>query len=100
MEVYIVKEELLKGLTEEQIAKFRACKGAEEILALAKKEGITLNDEQLEAVSGGTTCSSTQTTCPNCGSSDVIGFGINPTVQCRKCGTMWDPLNYHKLIKV
>lgn len=30
-----------------------ACKSSEEILALAKEEGVQLSDEQLEAVSGG-----------------------------------------------
>ena len=48
-----MREELLKGLTEEQIAKVKACKTQEEMLALAKAEGIELSDEQLEAVSGG-----------------------------------------------
>ena len=37
-----MKEELLKGLTEEQIAKVKACKNQEEILQLAKEEGIEL----------------------------------------------------------
>ena len=31
-----MKEELLKGLTQEQIAKIKACKNQEELLALAK----------------------------------------------------------------
>ena len=48
-----MKEELLKGLTEEQIAKVKACKSQEELLALAKEEDIKLTEEQLEAVSGG-----------------------------------------------
>ncbi len=48
-----MKKELLKGLSEEQIAKVKACKNNDEVLALAKQEGIELNDEQLEAVSGG-----------------------------------------------
>ena len=48
-----MKEELLKGLSEEQIAKVKACKNQEEILKLAKEEGIELTDEQLEAVNGG-----------------------------------------------
>ncbi len=51
--VITMKKELLKGLTEEQIKKVKACKNAEEILALAKAEGVTLSEEQLEAVSGG-----------------------------------------------
>ncbi len=48
-----MREELLKGLTKEQIAKVKACKNSDEILALAKAEGVQLSDEQLEAVSGG-----------------------------------------------
>ncbi|MCR5079430.1 MAG: Nif11-like leader peptide family natural product precursor [Bacilli bacterium] len=48
-----MKKELLEGLTVEQIEKFKACKNSEEVLALAKKEGVELSEEQLEAVSGG-----------------------------------------------
>ena len=52
-----MKEDLLKGLTEEQILKIKECKTSEELLALAKAEGISLTDEQLEAISGGNFCS-------------------------------------------
>ena len=45
--------ELLKGLTEEQIAKVKACNGPGELLKLAKEEGVELTAEQLSAVSGG-----------------------------------------------
>ena len=48
-----MKKELLNGLTKEQIAKVKACKNGEELLKLAKEEGIELSDEQLEAVNGG-----------------------------------------------
>lgn len=48
-----MKKELLKGLTDEQIAKVKACKNGEELLKLAKEEGIELSNEQLEAVNGG-----------------------------------------------
>ena len=64
-----MRKELLKGLTEEQIKKVEACKNSDEILALAKAEGVELNDEQLAAVSGGG-CSSTRK-CPKCGSTNV-----------------------------
>ena len=47
------REELLKGLTKEQLAKIKACKNTEEMLQVAKEEGIELSDEQLQAVSGG-----------------------------------------------
>jgi len=33
--------------------KVRACKSADELVELAKAEGIDLNEEQLEAISGG-----------------------------------------------
>ena len=36
-----MRDELLKGLTEEQIAKVKACKTMEETLMVAKEEGIT-----------------------------------------------------------
>ena len=61
-----MKKELLKGLTEEQIAKAKACKSQEELLKLAKAEGVELTSEQIEAVSGGGCLSSMK--CPNCGS--------------------------------
>ena len=54
-----MKKELLKGLTEEQIAKIRECKSQEELLKLAQEEGIELTDDQLEVVSGGV-CSSSK----------------------------------------
>ena len=63
-----MKEELLKGLTDEQIAKLRECKNHDELLNLAKQEGVELTDEQLEVISGGGVCSSDK--CPNCGSKN------------------------------
>ena len=65
-----MKQDLLKGLSESQIAKIKACHNNEELLSLAKEEGIELNDEQLEAINGG--CSSgTSRKCPYCGSDKV-----------------------------
>ena len=60
-----MRQDLLKGLSEEQIEKIKACKTQEEILSLAKKEGVQLNEEQLAAVSGG------------CGSSSNYGGTAN-----------------------
>ncbi len=100
-EVITMKKELLKGLSEEQIKKVEACKDSEEILNLAKAEGIELTDEQLEAVSGGG-CLNATTKCPECGSKDVKetveeydnpdSGGGGTTVwkyKCRKCGHKW-----------
>ena len=76
-------EDLMPELRE----KIRACGTPEEVLALAKAEGVELTDEQLDQVAGGqgwfnqyyVTCSKcgctiydyeydVPNTCPNCGS--------------------------------
>ena len=85
-----MKEELVKGLTKEQIAKLKACKSSEEVLKAAKEEGIELSDEQLEAVSGGN-CSPAGN-CPFCGSDEVEyspgcwehGDALYHCMKCRK----------------
>ena len=41
-------------ITPELREKAKACKSPEELLALAKKEGYKLSDEEMQAVSGGT----------------------------------------------
>ena len=40
-------------LTPEQMEKARACKSADDLIELAKSEGIELNDDQLDAIGGG-----------------------------------------------
>ncbi len=40
-----MRDELLKGLTEEQIKKVDNCKSTKELLDLAKAEGVELSDE-------------------------------------------------------
>ena len=80
-----MKEELLKGLTDEQIAKLRECKNHDELLNLAKQEGVELTDEQLEVISGGGVCSSDK--CPNCGSKNYTYFstGNGRFCKCQDC---------------
>ena len=53
-------------LTEEQKARVMACKTADELIALAKAEGVELSEEQLDAIAGGDSfwCP-TATSCPN-----------------------------------
>ena len=90
-----MKQELLKGLTEEQIKKVKACKNHEELLSLAKEEDIELTEEQLSAISGGGACSVISDIgdkinpfdCPKCGSNDVKKDGNEYT--CKKCGHKW-----------
>jgi len=97
-----MRAELLKGLTEEQIAKIRACKNQEEILVLAKEEGIELTEDQLEAVSGGacTTTPAKPTTCPYCGADKIMAVEAHNANKpgspiayysciCKKCGSSW-----------
>ena len=75
-----MNKELLEGLTEEHIAKIRACKDQKEILKVAKKKGIELGDEQLEAVRGG--CGKTEIPPrPNCGSTKVLIGGMEKTTR-------------------
>ena len=87
-----MKKELLKGLTEEQIAKVKACKNQEELLKLAKEEGIELSDEQLEAVSGGFCSMHSALQCPNCGSLNVntCEFWDREVFTCNGCGHQWE----------
>lgn len=85
-----MKQDLLKGLTNEQIAKVRACNNTDEILALAKQEGLELTSEQLEAVNGGA-CSNTDNCppCPSCGSTNVkCKYSGNKVsiFKCKDCG--------------
>ena len=68
-----MRKELLKGLSEEQIKKVEACKSSEEILNLAKAEGIELTEEQLEAVSGGGCFRKSKVKCPKCG---ILTIGL------------------------
>ena len=61
-----MRKDLLRGLTEDQIAKVKACDNTGDLLQLAKDEGVELTDEQLSAISGGA-CSSTEETEKNNG---------------------------------
>lgn len=93
----MMKEELLKGLTAEQIAKVRKCKNTAEVLALIEEEdGIELTKEQLAYVSGGgRACDYISSAidyidpfdCPKCGSGNIKKDGNEYT--CKKCHYTW-----------
>ena len=53
-------------LNDEQKAQVMACKTADELVALAKAQGVELSDEQLDSIAGGDSfwCP-TATSCPN-----------------------------------
>lgn len=69
-----------------------ACKNQEEMLALAKAEGIELSDKQLEAVSGGRG-TQTPVLCPKCNKNNfrcTVCFSANDTdCTCLECGHRW-----------
>ena len=93
-----MRKELLKGLTEEQVKKVEACKSSEEIINLAKAEGMELTDELLEAVSGGFKSGGSLRSCRKCHSTDIrvdnYLKGGDKTVHvwytCNKCGYKGD----------
>ena len=90
-----MRKELLEGLTEEQIKRIKDCKNPDEIIALAKEEGIELTDEHLEVINGGSACITTPTSCPKCGTSDITtdyGAGIGYLCVCNQCGHKWKNL--------
>ena len=87
-----MREDLLVGLSKEQIEKVRGCKNSEELLALAKKEGIELSDEQLTAISGGCYNSSSverneidNMTCPKCFMSHCMEKVSDDWYRCKYC---------------
>ena len=91
-----MKKELLKGITEEQIEKAKACKNEKELLTLAQAEGIQLTEEQLETVAGGG-CSETTEPCPKCGSTSIKkehrgnDVHMHTVFICKKCKHEWNP---------
>jgi hypothetical protein len=91
-ENFNMKKELLEGLTEEQITKVKACKNPEELLALAKQEGIELSDEQLSGISGGCYDSSSveryeidEMQCPECLNSHCMEKVSDAWYRCKYC---------------
>ena len=46
-------QEMYDSLSDDLKAKVANCKTADELMTLAKSEGIELTDEQLDAISGG-----------------------------------------------
>ena len=85
-----MKEELFKALSEEQMAKIKDCHNVEELLALAKQEGIELTDDQLEAVNGGCGTTTGYWGCPYCGyrwGAESVGY---PRLRCFGCGRVYN----------
>ena len=90
-------KDLLSGLSDEQIVKVRNCKSHEDLLKMAKEEGIELTDEQLNAISGGGMCSDEMPQewymdCPYCaggkGTLEKLADGI---YLCKNCNKIYRP---------
>lgn len=85
-------DDYIKKLAPELQEKVRACGSAEDLLALAKEEGIPLSDAALEAIAGGDdpnleNC--VQLTCPKCGSHDISENILHAAFHCNACGYEW-----------
>ena len=84
--------------TEEQIAKAKECKSADELLAYMQSEGVELTDEDLDTVSGGAWFGSKDDNgtvkCPKCKSGRVTGYSENLKApmawKCWDCGHTWE----------
>lgn len=64
------------------IEKAKACATPEEVVDMLHKEGVELDDGQLEQISGGGWFGHQ---CPKCGSYDVDSFS-NGRMKCSACG--------------
>ncbi|WII08013.1 hypothetical protein PED39_02115 [Methanomassiliicoccales archaeon LGM-RCC1] len=92
-----MREELLKGLTEEQKEMIKDCRSMEELLSIAKREGVELSEEQLGAVTGG--CGTeVNPVCPNCGCTEfteTMSGGVG-YYECQGCGTKYNGMLQYK----
>jgi hypothetical protein len=94
-----MREELLKGLSKQQIEKASKCKNGKELLALAREEGVELTEEQLKSVNGGA-CVDAEgkkitKACPQCNAA-ATGTYVETTpgdgkyhFACLACGYEW-----------
>ena len=86
-----MREDLLKGLTAEQIAKVRACEDVADLFQLAKDEGVELSEEQLDAINGGGCGQPNKIRCPRCNCERLNKKVSNniTTFTCQDCGYEW-----------
>ena len=57
-------ESIYEGLTDEQKQMAKECKTPEDMIALTNKLGITLSDEELDSIAGGSAWSKDCDHCP------------------------------------
>ena len=81
-----------EDLSPELQAKVEACTTPEELMKLAKAEGLEIPDEQLQEIAGGSWGGSeTPAKCPQCGSANInISIeGRTRVFICRECKHKW-----------
>ncbi len=91
---------LLGNLKPDVREKVKDCNTPEEMLALAKEEGIELTDEDLDMVSGGwgsdDSGSGGGVQCIACGSTNTSGHSVRADTRyveefvCHDCGESWE----------
>lgn len=74
----------LEDLVRENKDRIAACENSEELVELAKTEGVELEDWQLEKVAGGSWDGAPE--CPRCGTDEYTDFECEMGYRCRKCG--------------
>ena len=82
----------IEDLSPEQQEKVMACKSTEELVALAKSEGVELTDEQLNQVAGGAWTRRTAQ-CHKCNSENIAPTGETDlkrgtVYKCNDCGAL------------
>ena len=74
------------NFNERQRARAKACSTPEELLALAREEGLELSDDELDQVCGawGAEAQAPKLKCPSCQGTDLEPQGMH-SYRCRSC---------------
>ena len=64
-------KKMFDGLSDDLKKKVTECRTADELMELAKSEGIELTDDQLDAISGGSVWSCDEDDASNCSEHSV-----------------------------
>ena len=66
--------------------KLKSARSIDELVELAKEEGMELTDEQVEQISGGGVWNHPKS-CPACGKGNIYHYGAE--YFCKDCGHSW-----------
>ena len=85
-----VDKSMLESLTEEERRLVEQAGSAKDLVELAQKSGVTLTDEQLDAIAGGGGDSwSDHRKCPQCGSNKIRVAAQATCFVCEECSYSW-----------